>query len=622
MKTLPALLVLIVLLTVNISVHGFQAGNGTDSAASEPDPEYSPHGPYTGPLTLPHIVRYRELPMRMHLEPLILPPDYVNKIDERMVPLFLRVVKESQDLEVQEVAALSLARAAGQNLADISHCGPVLREILKSTTSQRVRNACGFALAAGNIREAESDLVRLALDADDSVRLEIEPALAMWKAASAAELWRPRLTDALVSSISYRLAAEGLASLNDQMSLPIFNATLADSSAAFGRRKAAAAAIARMDPDMAWSAAQPFLTGSISDRLLALALLDNDQAKSFDSIASLCADPADAVASVAWQQAFLRHPESLIDYLSAGRTHRDAQIRMTTARAIELFPTAERASWLHQQLSDVHIEVRNVARQMLVQIAEKDSDLKDQIVGRAADMLKPEATDWQAIEQSLILLGQLRATQFSPLCVELLDHPKDEVRVSAAWLIHLFPDETIRDVLLSYIEQTEKLIVTPSGVDREITLKQAMLIQYGGLVRMREIQPMLETKFDKTAPGGYLERSAAMWTLGIFSEKNPDPKLAARFAERVRDRASMPPEPPQVRRMCVLALGLMRSTASVDVVREAYETDPSDTIIPGTARWVLALLGEPMPAEIPPIERFTAGWRLRPAERSREEQAR
>lgn len=106
-----------------------------------------------------------------------------------------------------------------------------------------------------------------------------------------------------------------------------------------------------------------------------------------------------------------------------------------------------------------------------------------------------------------------------------------------------------------------------------------------------------------------------MWVMGIFFEKDPVPELAAKFAERIRDRTSMPPEPPQVRRMCVLALGLMRSKASVEVVREAYGTDAPDTLIPGTARWVLPLLGEPLPAEIPANQRFSGGWRLKPAVR-------
>ncbi len=116
MKSVPALFVLILLLTVSSPAPGFQAVTEGRSPAAGPNPNFSPHGPYAGPLTLPHIVRYRELPMRMHLEPLILPPDNVNLIDERMVPLFLRVVNESRDLEVKEVSALSLARAADENL--------------------------------------------------------------------------------------------------------------------------------------------------------------------------------------------------------------------------------------------------------------------------------------------------------------------------------------------------------------------------------------------------------------------------------------------------------------------------------------------------------------------------
>lgn len=603
------------MLTVASPAEGFQTESSEIPGSTQPaapDPEYSPHGPYFGPLALPHIVRYRELPMRMHLEPIILPPDNIYSLDERMLPLFERVVKEARDLEVQEVAALSLARVGVENIADISHSEAALREVLKTSESERVRNACGYALAAGNMKAAELDLVSLAFKSDDPQRQMLEPALARWKAASAADLWRPRLTDPFTSTVSFRLAAEGLTALNDVSASFPLNTIVADSTAVFAKRMAAAEAIAALSPEQAFSSAELLITGRVTDKLLAIALLDSTKAESPVRTVVLCDDAADAVAAAAWQQVFRRHPESLIDYLPTGRIHRDAQIRMTAARTMELFPTAERATWLHQQLSDIHIEVRNVARQMLVEVAEENADLKEQIVGMASDMLKAESKDWQGIEQSLILLGQLRATQFSPQCVPLLDYPRDEVNVSASWLIQLFPDDTIRDAMLSYIEKNEKIIATPGLDFGGAAQKEALLINYAGLVRLREIQPILESKFNKMAPGGYEVRGAAMWALGIFFEKNPVPELATRFEERIKDRQNVPPEYEYVRRMSVLALGLMRSKASVEVVREAYKMDPGDSLIPGTARWVLPLLGEPLPAEIPPNQLTTGGWRLNP----------
>lgn len=600
------------LLVVPLQETGFSQEKVSPSTSAEPDPDFSPAGPYLGPLDLPHIVRFRQLPMRMNLEPLILAPDNVKVLDDRMLPLFERMLREATDLEIQEVAALSLARVALEKAADISGSEMALREKLRSATTERIRNACGFALAAGNLSAAGEELVALANKSADPQRLILEPALAKWKTASAVDLWRPRLSDPFVSNSSFRLAAEGLAALNDTTALGELETILADSTAAFAKRRAAATAIAQLNPDQAFASAEVFMTGTVPDRLLAIALLDNTITESPARTATFCSDPSDAVASAAWQQILRRHPESLVDHLATGRTHRDANIRMTAARVMRLFPTEERAEWLHQQLSDLHIEVRNVARQMLALVAEEQTALKAQIVRRAGEMLNSKSTDWQGIEQSLVLLGQLRATEFSPQCVSLIDYPRDEVSVSALWLTQMFPDDSIRDSMLRAIETTEKVISNPELNSGESGLKLGLLFQYAGLVRLRETQPILESKFSKSSPGGAIARCSAMWALGILFEKNPEPQIVARLEERVKDRINIPPEWEEVRRTSLLALGLMRSKSSASVAADAYRIDPPNSLIPGTARWVLALLGEPVPPEVPPNLQTVGGWRLNP----------
>jgi hypothetical protein len=614
MKRVPFIFLLTLVVVLSLQTHGFPQESLTSLTDAGPDPDFSPHGPYTGPLVLPHIVRFRELPMRMDLEPLILPPNNIKILDERMIPLFERVLREASDLEVQEEAALSLARVALEKAADISSCEATLREILKSAKSDRIRNACGFALTAGNMSAAGSDLVPLAAKGADPQRLLLEPSLAKWKTASAVELWRPRLSDPFVSTNSFRLAAEGLAALNDASSLGALQKIFADSTVVFAKRRAAAGAIAQLDPDQAFASAEALIAGTVPDRLLAIALLDNTKVDSPERTAQLCNDPTDAVASAAWHQIFRRHPETLVNHLATGRSHRDAEVRMTAARVIRLFPTDERAGWLQLQLSDVHIEVRNVARQMLAIIAEEHADLKEQIVRRAGEMLNPESQDWQGIEQSLILLGQLKATEFSPQCVSLIDYPRHEVGVSATWLIQMFPDDSIRDAMLTRIEATEKLISVPGENVYEAAIKLGFLLQYAGLVRLREVQPILETKFSKSSPGGAMVRCSALWALGIFFEKKPEPQLVAKLEERIKDRINIPPEWESVRRTSILALGLLRSKTSVSVVEDAYKIDPPNSLIPGTARWVMPLLGEPMLPPVPPILNQVGGWRLNPVE--------
>ena len=612
MKLTGSLLLMFLFLFLSVCepASGYQVQDESSPSASAPDPDFSPRGPFTGPLVIPHIARFRELPNRMNLDPLILPPDTVFKIDEQLVPLFERILQEATDEEIQEVAALSLARVAEENLADISRSGTALLKVLKSSEKQRLCYACAHALAVGNVEAAAPELIQSASEGSDDQRLLIEPALARWKVRAAADLWRPRLKDTDISEVSFRLAAEGLAALDDAVSLEPLSEIVADSTADFGKRMAAAKAAALLDPEQAFAAAGQQINGSVQDRLLAIALLDNTKAESHVRTSLLCDDPTDAVASAAWQQVFRRSPENLVSHLAAGRVHGDAQVRMTAARVMELFPNAERTAWLDQQLSDVHIEVRNVARQMLVIVATENPDLKDQIAGRAADALQPDSKDWQGTEQSLVLLGQLRATQFSPLCVPLLSHPRSEVNISASWLIHLFPDESIRDAILGVIRKNEETAVRPPLSQGDSGLVQCLLIQYAGLVRMREIQPMLETKFNKMAPGGLPARTASMWALGILFEKTASPELAAKFEERIKDRTGSPAEWPTVRRASVLALGLLRATDSSDVVFDAFSQDSLESLIPGTARWVLPLLGQPMPAEILPREVPIGGWRI------------
>jgi len=96
-------------------------------------------------------------------------------------------------------------------------------------------------------------------------------------------------------------------------------------------------------------------------------------------------------------------------------------------------------SWLHQQLSDFHIEVRNVARQMLFQVAEKNSELKEQIVGMASDMLKPNQKTGRNRTVSCAARSASGNSVFSAVRTAA-GLSRDEVSISAAWLIQLFPD--------------------------------------------------------------------------------------------------------------------------------------------------------------------------------------
>ena len=388
---------------------------------------------------------------------------------------------------------------------------------------------------------------------------------------------------------------------------------------AYEKRGAAARAMRVLAPDKAFAEAQLFTGGSVLDRLLGIELLSSAKPEAHTGIFLLCADDSDGVASAAWTALFRLNPDALIPAVPTGRDHRDAFVRMTAARMMRLFPDVECSEWLNEQLSDKHLEVRNVAREMSYLVAEEQAPLRDGIIAIASNTLTANPENWQGIEQSLLLLGQLRAAQFSGRCVPLLEHPRNEVLVTAAWLLHLFPDpageEAVRKRLMRNEEMLRNPALAPAGAD--LGLQSSYLIQYAGLMRLKDMQTFLTPNFSKSAPGGPFKRTAAMWTLGLFHENEPQPELVKSFLERLADRGGPPPVPPEqnnVRRMSTVALGLMRAKTAVPGLLEAYQIDSPETVIPDSARWSLGMTGEPLPNPLKAKLLAIGGWRLSPVE--------
>lgn len=579
-----------------------------------PDPDFSPRGPYQGPLEIPHIARFHKLPMRMHLEPNLIPPKHGGHLDPRYVPLFERTLRDVDDDELLETAALSLARVAHGKMQDIEVATDILLKHLKSHPNRRVRFACARALANADATSSAAAFLTLNSEADDAERLWIDAALARWKFAPAGNVWKKRLTDDSQTAVAVSLACEGLTALGDSEASELLRSVLSNRQMVYEKRHAAAKALCAMAPETAFVDSATFITGNVSEQMLAVELLSSQHSESLSQLFTLCANTSDGVASAAWQAMFRLNPDGLLPALEYGRGHRDAAIRMTTARVIQKFPTPERVTWLHVQLSDKHLEVRNVARKMSVLVAQEQSMLRDSIVAMAADRIAEDLENWQGIEQSLLLLGQLHAGQFSDRCVPLLEHPRDEVMVTAAWLIHLFPDPTLEQAVRAYLTRNDEMFKNPATARDSAYLghMSAYLIQYAGLMRLKDLQPFLEPNFKKSEPGGNEKRSAAMWAMAMFHEKAPVPGLTKSFIDRLADRGGMMPEQLPIRRMAAVALGILRAKSAAPGLIEAYQVDSVDTVIPDSARWSLGMIGEPMPDPTKDSPNAIGGWKLNP----------
>jgi len=577
-----------------------------------PPADFSPQGFFVGPIEIPQTVRYMKLPHRMDFEPYITDAIRVPVLDSAYVPLSIRTLQESTDEEVQEVAAIQLYRFAREGLADIAPAAAALQQTYSSSTSRRVRSACVRAAAAGDLQQLAPQILDFTKSAADSERVILEAALTKWKTAEAGPLWRERVVNDRESATSVSLACRGLVSLADTESAAAMLKLAGDSTADYLKRMSAAAAAVVLAPSDSVTLAVTLSKRAEPERLIAVALLESREAAGLQLAVQLAQDSRDAVASAAWQLVYRQQLDLLQPLLVTGRTHREAYVRMTAARVMRALPDAERTTWLHQMLSDEHLLVRNVAREMLYEVAGEQPALKEQMISLCAGSLQPASQDWQGIEQCLVLLGQLRAAAFSAQAVALLNYPRNEVMVSAAWLIHLFPDVSVRTGVLEAALDAEKWLYDPAQRNREHGMKQAFLFEYLGIMRVKEIEDTLAKQFNKGVPGVLERRVASMWAMGLLYENNPNPALAARMHDRIQDRSSPNPERFPVRRACLVALGMMRSTASQPIVQEAWEIDDVSERLRGGARWVHPLVGLALPPAIAPIEQPMGGWRLNP----------
>lgn len=574
----------------------------------------SPKGPVDGPVTLPEIARYRSLPWRMNLEPGFPPVVSPRELDADLIPLFIRVLEEPGDPEVLYHAAQSLARIAGSEGRDISAALPVLRQKLTEPADSRTHHACAVALVAADDRAAASILLEQLQTADESERLVIEPALARWGNQNVTAVWQQRLSDPRATTVSYRLATQGVAALGVTEAVPVLADRAGDVSVPFGKRAASADALSQLDAARGRDVAAPLMTGSLQDRLICVRLLAAPDRSSTQELARLCSDPQDAVAAAAWEAVFRLDSELLLPLLDEGRRHRDAVVRITAARTMELYANPERTRWLDELTNDVHLQVRNIGRDMLRQVAEEHADLHDQIVAQAVDRLHGDAEEWQGIEQALLLLGQLEQTTFSPDCLPLLRHPRPEVYVTAAWLIHLFPDDAVRDDLETVVrEQEGRLARFEADTDfANVGLQVGLLFHYFGLQRDPGIDDLLEAQFSKTVAGGPEKRGAAMWALGLIHEHESDSPLVAKFVDRMTDTEGLDPEHIIVRRLSALSLGRLRAMSAVPTLLSRMSKDGVETLIPQTVRWDMQVMGQPVPELPPPFTEFVSGFRLNP----------
>jgi hypothetical protein len=546
---------------------------------------------FKGDLHLPNIVRYTELPRRMYLEPEFSLPPNIRYLEPRLPAFYERVLRSPADDEILIEAVQCLERVQDEEYADVSHVAELLQQHLVDNDNENVRQSCASALASMGRSEFATDVARYCVPRYEALCLDIEPTFASWGKDGLKDTWLQRVeTPAAFSDALVDLACHGLSQLKEAAALRALEELMASPTASYPVRHAAARAVARIDRLKSIQLAQTFMDGPVTDRLLACALLRHCESDDgFVLLDRLCDDSSNAVASRGWEALFAQKPVQLVEKLASGAVHTESNVRLTTIRVLRMFPNAAGCVMLQAMTSDVHIGVRNSARHVLRDFSNMDSDLRGKILAGAGAAILNENSGWQELEQSLVLLGELRHREWQSEQIRLLAHPRGEVYVTAAWLLHLMPNQAAAEEIATITTQRYEVI---ASVDNALQLM--FLFQHAGIIHAESLQPLCEKQFVKGALAEM--RAAGLWALGKINTGNPDTRLIPKLVERIFDDDIEDPENFDVRRMCVLALVWMDARSSLPDIRRARRSYGEVSMLGEACRWALPQLGaDPLP---------------------------
>lgn len=546
---------------------------------------------YKGAFELPEIVRFADLPRRMYLEPEFVLPVHTRFTETSVVEFLIRILHSPPDDEMLVEAIRSVEKIHQHEYADVLGAGELLHNHLLESKKDIVRQSAASALASLGRRESAAAVAACCIPRFESLCLNVEPAFAKWGDDALRETWHRRISSpdnypaALVP-----LACNGLTQLNDVNAVTSLQVILDTTTNRFSDRHAAARAIGALVPPTAVTFAETHFDGTLPEKLLACSLLEHcESERGFFLLSQMCDDDSAAVASRAWETVFELKPAELVSRIGAGAAHTDSNIRKTAIQVLGDFPTVERCTALQKLMADLHISVRNLARSKLYELAVEDVQWKSRILKDVGSVLRDPTSSWESLEQSLILAGELRHFDWQSDAVRLLDHPRAEVYVTAAWLLHLMPPSSLSEEIGESIARRY-----PATPEMNHAHQLTFLFQCAGVLNIEATQPLCEKQFTK---GGPIEmRGAALWALGKMNAGTPDPGLVKKFLGRIFDDSAMDPEVFLVRRMSVLALVSMNAKSTVPEIRRARDTYGKDTLFGEATRWAFPQLGaDPLP---------------------------
>ncbi|WP_197532505.1 HEAT repeat domain-containing protein [Symmachiella macrocystis] len=503
----------------------------------------------------------------MDSDPGIQIPEPVKDIHPNLTTLWLEALNRPE-IDMQRMAAESIARASQRDIPGLDKAVPRLEEILVAEESHpTARYAAARALIALDSRASSDKLLETSQSHGADLAQLIEPALAAWENPAAKTVWVERLAAKETGPRNLVLAMRGLGELQHQSALPSLVAIANDLTRTSAVRLEAATAAGKIAESGLEQDAERLAGDTRSPRFInqfcAIRLLAGHSSAGAKKLITELADHDEpAIAAAALKRLNEIDYALVLPMAEEAMQSPDPEVRRLGALSMLQLPAVDHIVPLSKLMADPHPGVRSEISEGLLKLSEKP-DLNEPI--RAAAMQVLAEDRWQGQEQASLLLGALEHKPAADRFIELMESPRVEVRLPATWALRkLAVPETIPALIAQASELTQRRKSTNQpGMDEQV----AHLFEALGALQAKDATPLLVQYIPKRVRMNNLSRGSAIWALGRINEGSRDEKLEDAFTDRILDFEPRPSEVSLVKQMSAIALARMQAVDHAPMLR-------------------------------------------------------
>ena len=486
---------------------------------------------------------------------------------------------ESPRVEVRFAAAQSLLRFSEHpSLDKLKMSRALIARLEHGEPESSVRLGMVSALCQLGSAEDANRLWNIG-NQDGLVLPTIEKALTHWKQPYAVQLWRNRLLERKCTEQELTRACAGLGSVGTQDDLANLSSLVSDGTQSATVRLVAAQAIGELSDSSQLRLAQSLRASpALHTDLFAISVLGRQSDKTdSDATQQFVFDVAEHGSLLA-QRAAYRWICDMIPEEAQARARDffkrdDSEIRRLSLLQVNRTDHEDAIPVLVAALRDSNSNLRQIAREQLLVFANRSDDHEQRI----KDVVGPEMAkdDWRSIAECIRLAVELRQPQHAVRILELLDHPRVEVSVKAAWaLSHLGTEESVLAKMLEHASywtkrMQSKVELTPPINEYDFR-RIGHLLEGFGVHRYTPAQSTLILYVPRKEPFGLISRITGTWAAGKMWEDEKNEALAKELCARIADKNNLFPEAMSVRFVATIALGFLsdRTTREALVVND------------------------------------------------------